>query len=278
MQRVSLAFQDKMVQSLLQHGEARFVQLSLNPGQGLTRHKTPLALTVVVVSGKIVFTVDDEQVLLEGPSLLPVGAGVEHAVEAVEKSVVLLVLAPSEGAEDGPSPRGSRQIQHQNAYEHPELVKGITPELRPLVEDHVQLCKVLLNLGEHPDLDAIRHALQVVSAELCHHFTAEEDIVFPRMAVHVGGADVGPVARLIEEHAHIRRLHGEAEDLFNAFTEKQDEHLRALLWDKVEDLTVALLNHLGKEDSHLFPMASRLMSEDEKAAIAEELQYIRQRH
>jgi len=45
--------------------------------------------------------------------------------------------------------------------------------------------------------------------------------------------------------------------------------LRVLVQDHISK---TLLNHLGKEDSHLFPMASRLLTAEEKAAIAAELE------
>ncbi|WP_067926183.1 hemerythrin domain-containing protein [Alicyclobacillus shizuokensis] len=285
MQRVSLAFRDKQVESLLQHGQAKFVQLSLRPGEELIQHRTPFALTVIVVSGEIRFTMEEEERTLVAPCLLTVGAGVEHAVEALTTSVVLLVLSPEAGADADTSARVAdrgrvfdRELEQDNAYQHPEWIQQIAPELRSLVEDHISLCKVLLGLGEKPSVADIRRALQAVAGELCRHFPAEEEVVFPRVASHVGGADVGPVAGLMEEHAHIRRLHGEAENLLNALQQEPDAHLQSLLESKVEELSLALLNHLGKEDSHLFPMASRILSADEKQAIAEELHYLAERH
>lgn len=55
------------------------------------------------------------------------------------------------------------------------------------------------------------------------------------------------------------------------YQELGDEHVQSLLLNQVAELSRSLLNHLGKEDSHLFPMASRLLTAQEKTAIAKEL-------
>src|SRR5579875_3471938 len=259
MEKISLKFRDKPVQSVLKRGDSKFVQLSFEPGQGLTKHKAPLALAVVVLTGKIRFTVGDETVILEASEMLTVDPAVEHAVEAVERSTVLLVLTPDTplAAAEPPS---APPLQHENAYQHPELLQQVAPELRPLVADHIEVCKVLESVAGPVETGAIAVALRTIQRELDEHFVAEERFLFPRMAAHVGGSDVGPVARLLEEHAHIRRLHEEATSLLQAAAATKDDHARSLLTQKVEDLSRALLNHLGKEDSHLFPMASRLLT------------------
>ncbi|MCL6443808.1 MAG: hemerythrin domain-containing protein [Alicyclobacillus sp.] len=271
MEKFSLKFRDKPVQSILQRGESKFVQLSFKPGQGLTKHRAPLALTVVVLTGRVLFTVDDKTEVLEASEMLTVDPAVEHAIEAVEKSTVLLVLTPDVKQVEAPVSVANRPLEHENVYRHPELIEQIAPELRALVEDHMEVCKTLESVVHTPDQETIRTALWAIKGELDSHFVAEEEVLFPRMAAHVGGMDVGPVARLIEEHAHIRRLHAEAEELMTAWEQTGDEHAQSLLSEKVAELSRALLNHLGKEDSHLFPMASRLMTAEEKSVIAIEL-------
>lgn len=268
MQKYSLQFRDKSVQSVLQRGQSKFVQLSLQPGEGLTKHRAPLGLTVIVLTGRIRFVVDDTVELLEASEMFALDAGVEHTVEALEQSTVLLVLTPDE--QDTPTiPK--RELEHVNAYQRPELIDQIAPELQPLVRDHVHVCQVLESVEQSTDLKTIKFALDLIAHELDSHFIAEEKVVFPRMANHVGGLDIGPVARLLEEHRHIRQLHAEAEELLSAYHHSDDQHTKNLLMTKVFDLSTALLNHLGKEDSHLFPMTSRLLTDEEKSAIAKEL-------
>lgn len=94
MEKFSLKFRDRQVQSVLQRGESKFVQLSLEPGKGLAKHSTPLALSVVVLTGRVVFTVGEQTEILEATEMLTVDPAVEHAIEAVELSTVLLILTP----------------------------------------------------------------------------------------------------------------------------------------------------------------------------------------
>ncbi|GGJ12590.1 hypothetical protein GCM10010885_22460 [Alicyclobacillus cellulosilyticus] len=94
MERYSLHFRDRPVQGLLQKGQSKFLLLSLAPGQGLTNHRAPMALAVIVLSGTIRFLVNGQAEILRNSDMLVLDAHVEHAVEALERSVVLLVLVP----------------------------------------------------------------------------------------------------------------------------------------------------------------------------------------
>lgn len=96
MERYSLQFRDHAVQSIFQRGGSKFIQLSFDPGQGLTKHHAPLVLTVIVLSGEIQFTVGEKTEVLSALDMLTLDPGVEHAVEAIEKSTVLLVLTPDD--------------------------------------------------------------------------------------------------------------------------------------------------------------------------------------
>ncbi|OPG15581.1 hemerythrin domain-containing protein [Ferroacidibacillus organovorans] len=270
MEKYSLQFREQSVQSVLKRGESKFVQLSLEPGEGLTKHRAPLALTVIVLTGQIRFTVGTESEVLNASEMLAIEPTVEHAVEALERSTVLLVLTPNGVPTKNSTAAGEQALEHENAYQHPELLKQIAPELRPLVHDHIHVCSVLHAVEQSLDRETIRTTLNTIEQELKNHFKAEENVLFPRIANHIGGMDVGPIARLLEEHRAISRLHKEAEELMTV-DEHGDEHARSLLTNKVLELSTMLLNHLGKEDSHLFPMASRLLTSDEKAVIANEL-------
>lgn len=273
MEKISLQFRDKQVQCVLQRDETKFIQLSLAPHKGLTKHRTPHNLAVLVLTGKVLFTIEEQSFVLEASEMLAVDPGVEHAIEGIEQSTVLLVLTPDfKLSESAPVLPRTQTSEHENAYRHPELIEHIAPELRPLVDDHIALCKVLEATASVPHEREIRSALEMIQTELQTHFVAEEQVVFPRIAAHVGGQDVGPVARLLAEHAHIRRLYAEARELLKTWEETGDAHIHELVADKIQQLSASLLNHLGKEDSHLFPMASRLLSQEEKAAVANELQ------
>lgn len=94
MERYSLQFRDQTVHSVLQRGQSKFVQLSFEPGEGLPNHRAPLALTLIVLTGQIRFSVDERTEVLDASDMLTLDPAVEHVVEAIERSTVLLVLTP----------------------------------------------------------------------------------------------------------------------------------------------------------------------------------------
>ncbi len=75
---------------------------------------------------------------------------------------------------------------------------------------------------------------------------------------------------MIEENRQIEKLHHDASEFLATYEALKDSHVLTLFNNKMNDLTLALLNHFGKEDSHLFPIASHLMTSVEKAEIARE--------
>ncbi len=270
MQRLSLQFKDKPVASIFQQGDSKIVQLSFPAGQTLAKHKAAHTLALMVLQGKIELTVEDEPVSLAALDLVVVDANVEHSVFAIEQSIVALILMPV-AATSGHDLAQPHSLEHENAYMNPQLIEQVAEELRPLTRDHIELCKTIDAVQTVSDQGGLHAALQLIDEELKSHFVVEEEYVFPVMALHLGGLDVGPVARLLEEHGKIRKLSSEANQLFEVFARQPDDHVLALLDQKWHELAQALLNHLGKEDSHLFPMASRLFTPEQKQAIGEAL-------
>ncbi len=259
MQRNSLQFQDQMVRPVFQQGDARIVQLSLQKGQGLFKHEARQTLNLVVLDGRIEFSEPGtgETAQLGATDMITVPPQREHEVRALETSTALLIFMP-EVAAAKPS-----LGDHVTVYSQPDLLDQIDPSLHSLVADHVDLCKLLENASEPWDEEKVQRVLDAVKGELEEHFVFEERIVFPRLAPYVGGADVGPVARLLEEHANLRKQYADCAAM---------QHSGApVLGDHLNQLRSTLLNHLGKEDSHIFPMATRLLSPEDKRAIAEEL-------
>ncbi len=271
LERYSADFKDQAVSSLFQKEGSKFVQLSFPAGQGLTKHRTNRHLVLIVLSGRIRFTVDERSEELAASQIVALEPLQEHSLEAVEPSTALLVLVADAPVQADAPKLQTPALDHENAYMNPALVEQIAPELRPLVSDHVELCKILEAVQKAPSDGLVQHALATVRQELASHFVAEEELLFPLMAKHVGGMDVGPVARLLEEHQKIRRLHTEAQEIFDTQLRQPDEHVKNLMSEKLRELSHALLNHIGKEDSHLFPMASRLLSEAEKQSVADGL-------
>lgn len=272
MKKFDLKFKDKMINSVLQVEGSKFVQLSLDPGKGLTKHHTPNHLTLIVLEGQVEFAINEEKEILNASDVIVVEPSVEHEVHAIEKSVVLLVLTPPVKVEaDTPEPR-TFVPDHDNAYNNPAILESIAPEIRQLTEDHIELCKKLYEAQTDLELHDIATLLKLIGEELDRHFVAEEKVLFPYIAAHLGGDDVGPVPRLLEEHEIIRRLHRDTKRLYEGAKDQTDSHAKLLVGDRMRELSHVLINHLGKEDSHLFPMASRILTEAELQSVAEGLQ------
>ena len=64
-------------------------------GEGLTEHQASRAAVVQILSGRLRFTVDGEELDLTPGSYLHMTSGTPHALVAVETTVMLLTLLPS---------------------------------------------------------------------------------------------------------------------------------------------------------------------------------------
>jgi hemerythrin-like domain-containing protein len=108
--------------------------------------------------------------------------------------------------------------------------------------------------GDH-DLTAFSTYLE---SEVMHHFTLEEQALFPVLARHLGTTQ-GPLAVMDAEHAEFREL---LQGLTTAVRTGAHGPQRAIAGEIIELLRV----HIHKEDHVLFPMAEQLLSAE---AIAE---------
>ncbi len=66
-------------------------------GEGLTEHRAARPAVVEVISGRLRFSVDGEELELVPGRWLHMEAGAPHALEAKEPSVMLLTLLPGSG-------------------------------------------------------------------------------------------------------------------------------------------------------------------------------------
>lgn len=103
-------------------------------------------------------------------------------------------------------------------------------------------------------------ALQVFLYETESHFNYEENVLFPALEAAAESAD-GPTSVMRNEHAQMRAFFG---DLRHA-VEKHDAHLLA---DAAETLLLLMQQHNAKEETVLFPMADRMLSDDLLARFA----------
>ena len=95
--------------------------------------------------------------------------------------------------------------------------------------------------------------------EVMEHFVVEEQALFPVLARHIGRTQ-GPLAVMDMEHATFRELLRDlAADLRSGNTDRCRQRTHAII-----DL---LRDHIAKEDHVLFPMASSLLSAEERAEV-----------
>ncbi len=109
--------------------------------------------------------------------------------------------------------------------------------------------------GDH-DLTAFSTYLE---SEVMHHFTLEEQALFPPLARHLGTTQ-GPLAVMEAEHAEFRAL---LQGLTAAVRAAAHGAQRAIAGEIIELLRA----HIHKEDHVLFPMAEQLLNGEEIAEV-----------
>jgi quercetin dioxygenase-like cupin family protein len=92
-----LVFREHFSQLIMDNKASKVVQFSFPKGKILDRHKTSSHILVLVVSGQARFNADEE-ILLQTGHLVSLEPNVEHSVEALEDSIMLLILTPSPSA------------------------------------------------------------------------------------------------------------------------------------------------------------------------------------
>lgn len=105
-------------------------------------------------------------------------------------------------------------------------------------------------------------------ADACHH-GKEEDLLFRRMADFGFPRDSGPIAVMLHEHK-IGRAHVGALREIGGATGAASDAERASFLGHADDYVPMLRSHIQKEDDILYPMALRVLPEDELLRLAEQ--------
>ena len=85
-----------VVSKVVHRGDAMNVTVfGFDSGEGLTEHQAGRAAVVQVLSGRLRFTVDGEELELGAGSRLQMAAGTPHSLIASEPTVMLLTLVGS---------------------------------------------------------------------------------------------------------------------------------------------------------------------------------------
>mgnify|MGYP001251090913 FL=1 len=89
------SFEEAPAKPVLDNGVSKVVQFSFPKGKGLPKHQTTSDILVFVLQGKIRFVAEQNEAELAAGHLVSLEKQVEHSIEALEDSVVVLVLTPS---------------------------------------------------------------------------------------------------------------------------------------------------------------------------------------
>jgi len=164
--------------------------------------------------------------------------------------------------------------------------------------DTVELCDGLKQLkGEHPPLLAMLDGLlftvgkieneedltnsfaQLTEktvdfiAELGPHSDREEGVLFEMMGQYIGRTS-GPIAVMEYEHDRAKTLIGtylsRTADKSKVFSNAEMKELASMIKEAYYTLT----EHFSKEENVLFPMAQKMLSDEEKAELYKRIQEI----
>lgn len=163
----------------------------------------------------------------------------------------------------GASPVELSKGLHQLKSEHPSLLAQL--------EGLFNLTK---QIQEDSDIDNIFEELTNKVNEfkeaLEPHSEREEGVLFPMMGVYIGTTS-GPIAVMEYEHDQAKaKIHEFLEKAGSSKTEQEKKNLS----DLVKNAYYILTEHFAKEENVLFPMAERMLSDDEKEELYQRIQEI----
>ncbi len=113
-------------------------------------------------------------------------------------------------------------------------------------------------------------------ADKCHH-GKEEGQLFPAMEAKGVPCESGPIGVMLSEHEQGRRFVGGMVENLESAAAGDHSALQAFI-NNARGYVLLLRAHILKEDNILFPMAVRLMSADEEAALLAQFDHVESDH
>lgn len=151
-------------------------------------------------------------------------------------------------------------------------LKGEHPALRAQMEELYSLTQ---KMDQEIDVEANFIELIIKVKEfkgaLDPHSEREEAVLFPMMGVYIGTAS-GPIAVMEYEH-------DQAKSNIGAFLQKAEvsesiNEEKKKLAELVQNAYFILTDHFNKEENVLFPMAERMLSNEEKTELLRKIEEI----
>ncbi|MEH7118867.1 hemerythrin domain-containing protein [Neobacillus vireti] len=159
-----------------------------------------------------------------------------------------------------------------------ELSKGLARLKRehpPLRAEMDGLYSLTQKIDQEIEMEENFHELilkvKEFKGDLDPHSEREEGVLFPMMGVYIGTTS-GPIAVMEYEHDQAKSKIGAFLDQAEVGELTTEEKKK--LAELVQDAYFILTDHFNKEENVLFPMAERMLSEEEKTVLLREIQEI----
>ncbi|MCQ6277348.1 hemerythrin domain-containing protein [Bacillus sp. V3B] len=144
------------------------------------------------------------------------------------------------------------------------------PPLRELLENLSSLCKKV-EMEEEKEASFKQLIEEVIdfSTKLEYHSGREEDYLFRMMEVYIG-KESGPIAVMEYEHE-------QAKGFISKFMQNTKSPSQLTPDEMVNNSTLiknayyTLLDHFAKEEQVLYPMAERMLSQEEKETLTQKI-------
>lgn len=157
---------------------------------------------------------------------------------------------------------------------------GLLSDCHRRIEMFLGTLQAVADVVDRPATDdvaqALETALRYFSQAAPKHTADEEESLFPRLRQVANPEVTTALSRLDaleEEHRRADPLHADVEQLgvkylsVKSLSSHEVERFRAA----IRDLRAMYERHIGVEDSVIFPLAARLLSEQDRSAIADEM-------
>jgi regulator of cell morphogenesis and NO signaling len=119
---------------------------------------------------------------------------------------------------------------------------------------------------------ALISSVAIFKSELDTHSEREEEVLFPMMGEYIGTSS-GPIAVMEYEHEQAKALIGDFLRKANNGQFSIEEMKNAA--ELIKNAHDILSDHFTKEENVLFPMAERMLSDEEKAELHRKIQEIK---
>ncbi|WP_260871624.1 hemerythrin domain-containing protein [Bacillus sp. X1(2014)] len=159
-----------------------------------------------------------------------------------------------------------------------ELSKGLKQlkgEHSPLLKQLDDMYELTQKIDQEIDIEtnfsALITSVKEFKAALDPHSEREEGVLFPMMGVYIGTTS-GPIAVMEYEHDQAKSKIGEF--LRNAENKPRSIEEKKKAAQLVQSAYFILTEHFSKEENVLFPMAERMLTDEQKEELYQKIQEI----